>query len=105
MNRREVQPWTDDDVRSMRRDRDISQGLMVIGLRALEDRERVRRLVMRHPDLVARLGRDPIGLRIPTLWSGYVPPAVWNEQSNRLLHDAYTAIVTEAERRGQRVAA
>ncbi|MGW1998465.1 hypothetical protein [Embleya sp. NPDC001921] len=102
MTAREVEPLGYADVQALRKERAITEALMVQGAHALAERERRRRLVLRHPDLLARLGQDPIRLRVPSLWTGSLPAAEWNGSSNSLLHNAYRAVVDEAERRERR---
>lgn len=91
-----------DDIREIRRQGELKDWFRMVRESALEERERVRKLVMRHPDLVARLGEPPMGLRVPSLWTGFVPPLEWNGSPNSLMHRAYQAVVDEAERRERR---
>lgn len=100
MSTREVEPLGYADVQALRRERAITEALMVQGHHALVERERIRKLVLRHSDLVARLGQRPISLRVPDLWHGNIPSADGNSE----LYQAYTAIVDEAERRESRAA-
>lgn len=42
--------------------------------------ERAR--VLRHPDIAKRLCESPLYYTRPEVWNGYVPPAMWREQTN-----------------------
>lgn len=41
-----------------------------------------RRAVLAHPDLAERLCEDPLGYARPDQWTGFIPPAMWNQQPN-----------------------
>ncbi|MGW5197322.1 hypothetical protein [Streptomyces spiralis] len=59
-----------------------------------------RGLVLRYPDLAAKLIEPPISHSAPELWNGYIPPATWNQAMNTArCRTALLALVAEAERR------
>lgn len=73
---------------------------------ALAENARRRALVLRHPDLAARLTEPPIRHTTPEHWTGYVPPASdapslgGAEPINHSpARKALVAIVAEAEQR------
>lgn len=41
-----------------------------------------RRAVLAHADLAERLCEDPLNYARPDQWTGFIPPAMWNQQPN-----------------------
>ena len=41
---------------------------------AREEREEQRRLILRYPDIAARLCAPPLDYKRPDQWTGYIPP-------------------------------
>lgn len=74
---------------------------------AAEARQACRRrrgLVLAHPDLAARLCKQPIGYAQPEQWTGYIPPETWNGQHNNTpRRAALLALVEAAEQRAKEV--
>lgn len=59
-----------------------------------------RAMVLRHPDLAARLCEPPIGYREPWQWNGYIPPDTFTGNHNDSpQRAALVAIAAEAEAR------
>lgn len=70
-----------------------------------ENAER-RRRVLAHADLAARLTLPPYRLRSPEMWTGFVPPRIWQGQMNPSpIRRQLIEIAAEAYRReaGQQV--
>lgn len=56
-----------------------------------------RRMVLAHSDLADRLLEHPLGYKLPSQWTGYIPPAMWQGQPNRSpRREALVAIYEEA---------
>lgn len=59
-----------------------------------------RRRVLQWPDLVQQLRERPLQMSDPQTWTGYVPPAMWDEQPNESpQYLALARICGEAKRR------
>lgn len=59
-----------------------------------------RAAVLAHPDLAARLTREPIGYARADQWNGYIPPETYNGSHNRSpRRTALLELVTEARAR------
>ena len=60
-----------------------------------------RNLVLRYPDLAAKLTQPPIGFSAPEKWNGYIPPATdcTGAMNTAPCRRALLALVAEAERR------
>jgi hypothetical protein len=97
---------SEDDVRDLRRQGDLVRLMKQARANALAENARRRALVLRHPDLAARLTEPPIRHTTPEHWTGYIPPAYdaptlggaapINHSPARA---ALVALVAEAERR------
>ncbi|GAA0637547.1 hypothetical protein GCM10009535_12440 [Streptomyces thermocarboxydovorans] len=62
-----------------------------------------RSLVLRYPDLAAKLTQPPIGHTSPQMWNGYIPPATdcRGAINTAPCRPALLELVAEAERRQQ----
>lgn len=91
---------TPDDIAAMRRDGDLRDYLRSLREGAAADCARRRALVLRHPDLAARLTEPPLTHTTPEAWTGHIPPATFNGAPNNTpARNALLALVTEAEHR------
>lgn len=67
---------TEQDVRELRKTPgDLVRLMKQARANAHAENARRRALVLRHPDLAARLTEPPIRHTTPEHWTGYVPPA------------------------------
>lgn len=91
---------TNDDFRALRKQRDLLPMLKDHQARHRAELADRKALVLRHPDLAARLCERPIGHSRPEVWNGWIPPEVWQGQRNDSpVRSALLDIVAEAERR------
>lgn len=97
---------TEQDVRALRQQGDLARLIKQARRDAAAENQRRRALVLRHPDLAAKLTQAPINCSHSEAWSGYVPPAHDAETvgggrpiNTSPIRAALAAIVTEAERR------
>lgn len=71
-------------------------------VKAREQAAQRRGRVLAHADLADRLTAPPLGYARPDQWSGYVPPATWQETRNdSARRAALVDICAEALRREQ----
>lgn len=95
------EPLTFADARSLAQQGDIGRFIkhhMAEAQRAAAHR---RGLVLRYPDLAAKLTEPPIGHSAPEKWTGYIPPATdcTGAMNTARCRPALLALVAEAERR------
>jgi hypothetical protein len=98
---------TEQDVAELRKNKgDLIRLIKQARTNALAENARRRTLVLRHPDLAARLTEPPIRHTTPEHWTGYVPPASDAPSlggAEPINHSparaALVAIVAEAEQR------
>ncbi|MFE1205682.1 hypothetical protein ACFW5V_28760 [Streptomyces sp. NPDC058762] len=102
---------TEQDIRDLRRQGDLGALLKQARAAAAAENARRRALVLRHPDLAARLTEAPISHTTPEHWTGYVPPAHDPENfgggqplNNSPIRAALAALVAEAEARAGQTA-
>ncbi|GAA3384396.1 hypothetical protein [Streptomyces racemochromogenes] len=89
-----------EDVAAMRKDGDLTAYIKHHMAAARLENARRRGLVLRYPDLAARLTERPFRFPKPEFWTGFVPPAHWGQSINtdptrRVLLE----LIAEAERR------
>lgn len=63
------------DVRDLRRQGDLTRLIKQAQAAGRSENARRRALVLRHPDLAARLTEPPLRHTTPEHWTGYIPPA------------------------------
>lgn len=95
------EPLTFADARSLAQQGDIGRFIkhhMAEAQRAAAYR---RGLVLRYPDLAAKLAQPPICHSTPEMWNGYIPPATdcTGAMNTARCRPALIALVAEAERR------
>lgn len=95
-----TEPLSLDDTRAMREDGDLGAFIKA----HMQDARRVaahrRALILKHPDLAARLTDKPFRFSRPECWNGFIPPATWNQAINTdPSRRALLELVAEAERR------
>lgn len=66
---------SEQDVRELRRQGDLLTLIKQARAAAAAENKRRRALVLRHPDLAARLCQPPLRHTTPEHWTGYIPPA------------------------------
>jgi hypothetical protein len=94
-----------DDVAAMRRDADLTAYIKHHMAAARVENARRRGLVIRHPDLAARLTEKPFRFSKPEFWTGFVPPAHWGQSlNNDPTRPILLELIAEAERRQARPA-
>lgn len=92
---------TEDDVRAMRADKDLKD-FIAMHMRDAASRNAHRRgLVLRHPDLAAKLTAQPLNYERPDQWTGYIPPSTTatGALNTTPVRPALLALVHEAEKR------
>ncbi|MFI9154535.1 hypothetical protein [Streptomyces sp. NPDC053367] len=96
----------EDDVRALRRQGELTALLKHARAQGATENARRRALVLRHPDLAAKLTEPPLRHTLPEHWTGYIPPeydppTVGGHQplNNSAARAALLALVAEAERR------
>lgn len=92
---------TYDDIRGLKVGGDLGRFIkhhMAEAQRAAAHR---RGLVLRYPDITAKLTQPPIGFSAPEKWNGYIPPATdcTGAMNTAPCRRALLALVAEAERR------
>ncbi|WP_199572686.1 hypothetical protein [Streptomyces murinus] len=97
---------TEQDVRELRKQGDLVRLIKQARAQATAENARRRALVLKHPDLAAKLTEAPINHTTPQHWTGYVPPAHDPESfgggrpiNTSPIRAALAALVEEAERR------
>lgn len=94
------EPLTFADARSLAQQGDIGRFIkhhMAEAQRAAAHR---RGLVLRYPDLAAKLTERPLRFTTPEHWNGFIPPATWNQALNTTPgRPVLLALVAEAEKR------
>lgn len=91
---------TPDDIAALRRDGDLRDYLRNLRDTAAAECARRRALVLRHPDLAARLTEPPISHTVPEAWTGYIPPSTFNGSTNSApARRALLDLTAEAEHR------
>jgi hypothetical protein len=94
-------PLTFADARTLQQQGDIGRFIkhhMAEAMRAAAHR---RSLVLRYPELAAKLTEPPICHSSPEMWNGYIPPATdcTGAMNTARCRPALLALVAEAERR------
>ncbi|MCZ7413121.1 hypothetical protein [Streptomyces sp. WMMC897] len=93
---------TEQDIADIRKQGDLKEFLQMLTTQAKNECARRRALVLRHPDLAAKLTEAPHCWTTPERWNGYIPPDTWNGGPNRTpARVALLELVTEAEQRAQ----
>lgn len=95
------EPLTFADARTLQQQGDIGRFIkhhMTEARRAAAHR---RGLVLRYPDLAAKLTERPIGFSEPEKWNGFIPPATdcTGAMNTARCRPALLALVAEAEQR------
>lgn len=91
---------TYDDVRSLKLDGDLGRFIKQHMAAARVECARRRGLVLRYPDLAAKLTERPLRFTTPEHWNGFIPPATWNQALNTTPgRPVLLALVAEAEKR------
>jgi hypothetical protein len=95
------EPMTFADARTLQQQGDIGRFIkhhMAEARRAAAHR---RGLVLRYPDLAAKLTEHPINHSAPEKWNGYIPPATdcTGAMNTARCRPALLALVAEAEQR------
>ncbi len=92
---------TYDDVRALKVDGELGKFIKGHMAAARTEAAHRRGLVLRHPDLAAKLTERPIGYSTPDKWNGYIPPATdcTGAMNTARCRPALLALVAEAERR------
>lgn len=91
---------TYDDIRSLKIDGDLGRFIKQHMAVSRAECARRRSLVLRYPDLAAKLTEPPLRFTTPEHWNGYIPPATWNQALNPTPGRAVLlALVEEAEKR------
>jgi hypothetical protein len=68
--------FTEQDVHELRKiPGDLVRLMKQARANALAENARRRALVLRHPDLAARLTEPPLRHTLPEHWTGYIPPS------------------------------
>lgn len=91
---------TYDDIRGLKVDGDLGRFIKGHMAAARVECARRRGLVLRYPDLAAKLTEPPCGFTLPEQWNGFIPPATWNQAINTVSsRRVLLALVEEAEKR------
>lgn len=96
-----MNPLTYDDVRGLKADGELGKFIKFHMAEAQRNAAHRRGLVLRYPDIAAKLTEPPIGFTTPEKWNGYIPPATdcTGAMNTARCRPALLALVTEAERR------
>lgn len=96
-----MNPLTYDDVRGLKHDGELGKFIKVHMAEAQRNAAHRRGLVLRYPDLAAKLAEPPVGFSSPEKWNGYIPPATdcTGAMNTARCRPALLALVAEAERR------
>lgn len=94
-------PLTFADARTLAQQGDIGRFIkhhMTEARRAASHR---RGLILRYPDLAAKLAERPINFTSPEMWNGFIPPATdcTGAMNTTPCRPALLALLAEAERR------
>lgn len=94
-------PLTYDDVRGLKQDGELGKFIKFHMGEAQRAAAYRRGLVLRYPELAAKLAQPPIGFSSPEKWNGYIPPATdcTGAMNTARCRPALIALVAEAERR------
>lgn len=97
---------TEQDVAALRKQGDLTRLLKQARAQGAAENARRRALVLKHPDLAAKLTEPPLRHTLPEHWTGYIPPAHDPETygggqplNTSPARAALVALVAEAERR------
>lgn len=97
---------SEGDVRELRKQGDLIRLMKQARAAAFAENARRRALVLRHPDLAARLCEPPLRHTTPEHWTGYIPPAYDAETfgggqpiNTSPARAALVALLAEAEQR------
>lgn len=93
--------WLDQqDVAAMRQEGGIGEWIVIQWRAGLEQARARRAMILRHPDLAAKLAELPLGPASPEQWTGAIPPELFNGVRNDSpRRPAILALLAEAERR------
>lgn len=94
-------PLTYDDIRGLKADGELGKFIKFHMAAAQRDAAHRRGLVLRYPDLAAKLTERPINFTAPEKWNGYIPPTTdcTGAMNTTPCRPALLALVAEAERR------
>ncbi|MFB7736231.1 hypothetical protein ACFC08_17960 [Streptomyces sp. NPDC056112] len=94
-------PLSFADARTLKEQGDIGRFIKHHMAEAQRTAAHRRGLVLRYPDLAAKLTEPPIGHSSPEKWNGYIPPATdcTGAMNTARCRPALLALVAEAERR------
>ena len=93
-------PQTYDDIRALKIEGELGKFIKGHMNAARTEAAHRRGLVLRYPDLAAKLTEPPLRFTSPEHWNGFIPPATWNQAMNTAAcRPALIALVEEAERR------
>lgn len=96
---------TDDDLRALHRDGDLTTYIKTQLADGARRRAERRALVLRHPDLAARLTQPPLPYTSPEHWGGHLGADTWTGRPNTSPERAaLLEIVAEAEQRATEAA-
>lgn len=95
---------SDDDVRALRQQNDLSTFLKDQRRAAATRNTHRRGLVLRQPDLAAKLTEPPLKYARPEQWTGFIPPATTctGALNPTPVRPVLLALVAEAEHRQHR---
>lgn len=95
------EPMTFADARELKAQGDLGRFIKHHMAEAQRNAAYRRGLVLRYPDLAAKLAAPPINHSSPEKWNGYIPPATdcTGAMNTARCRPALVAIVAEAERR------
>jgi len=99
-----MNPLTYDDIRGLKADGELGKFIKFHMADAQRNAAHRRGLVLRYPELAAKLTEPPIGFTAPEKWNGYIPPATdcTGAMNTARCRPALLALVAEAERRHNR---
>lgn len=72
----------EEDVRAMRQQGDLKEFIRLGMAQGRTDAAARKALVLRHPEIAARLTKPPFGYKSPEQWAGGVPPETFNGTRN-----------------------
>jgi hypothetical protein len=91
---------TESGIREIRQQGDLRTYLRDLQAEARSNNNRLKALVLAHPDLAAQLLEKPLAFERPEQWSGYIAGNHWDGRPNRSPYrEQLAALVAEAERR------
>lgn len=90
---------TEADIAALRKQGDLKSYLVRQREQAHTDAAARRALVLRNPDVAARLCAPPLSYASPEQWNGFIPPATLSSGAINTtpVRTALLALVTEAE--------